>query len=149
MGVITVKDLANWVDEPNELQAALLDGSSFKDDRQAKARLKMAWREASAQVSRAVKRTSEGCADELPDDPLPGPVIKSIMTSAQDYYKILKIDSRRIASDSLLSRVRREFERRQPSMSTILRVKTMAQSARSVPIKRSRLASGINMEVES
>ena len=59
----TLSTFANWVDGTSELKAAILKHTTMKDSVLQLARLRMAWREADAAITRGVKRTAEGLED--------------------------------------------------------------------------------------
>ena len=70
-GCTTVKMLANWVDEPKELKAAVLSQcQDFKDDNMALAAVKQSWKEADAINTKALKRGADGMEEVNMDEPL-------------------------------------------------------------------------------
>ena len=57
----TMKVFANWVDNRNELQAAVLEHiADFRTSRAQLGALKQAWREAEGIVARGLKRVADG-----------------------------------------------------------------------------------------
>jgi hypothetical protein len=134
------------VDTKTELPDAILNQSLQKDSVSQLAKLKQAWREAEAHTSRGVRRSAEGLADEAIDEPLQAEVLESMLRTFGTYYNWPKISSDKMGCDSLTSRFRREFDRRQPSMFALARGRSLAATSRSAPVKRSRVSEGVVME---
>ena len=146
---LTLANFANWVDDKKEIKD-IHAKCPKKDDTSDLVALKQAWREVDATISRGVKRASEGLDNEALDDPLQVEIFKGINKTFLIYYNWLTpIDSRRIGCDALHGRFRREFDKRLPSMYTILKAKSLAKSQKSEPIKKTRLGSenGMNLEI--
>jgi hypothetical protein len=145
-GCLTVANFANWVDSRAEIASKIHDKTPKKDDAADLSRLKQAWREADASITRGVKRTAEGLDAEGIDDPLQEQVFKAIIKSFRTFYSWPdNIDSRRIGCDSLHGRFRREFERRQPGMFPFLKAKSLAKSQRDGQVKKTKLSEGIEL----
>jgi len=145
-GCLTVANFANWVDSRAEIAFKIHDKTPKKDDAADLSRLKQAWREADASITRGVKRTAEGLDAEGIDDPLQEQVFKAIIKSFRTFYSWPdNIDSRRIGCDSLHGRFRREFERRQPGMFPFLKAKSLAKSQRDGQVKKTKLSEGIEL----
>jgi uncharacterized membrane protein YgcG len=143
----TVENFANWVDTRCQLEARILNLTDLKGDPGQLARLKQAWRQADSNITRGIKRSSEGLPHEDLDAPLDDEVYKSRMLIFQQYYRWQQVDSRRLGSDSLFGRIAREFDRRQPSMFSVSRVRCLARAQRAQPPKRERLGNNLIMEM--
>ena len=111
-------------------------------------RVKQAWREADAANTRALKRVSENLPLEDIDEPLDPEVQKNIIEGFLKFHNWNSLDSRTMGSDALLGRLRREFERKQPSMFSIMRAKTLAKAMRGAPPKRTRVADRVIFEYQ-
>ena len=64
-------------------------------------------------------------------------------------YSWLRIGSKTIGCDSLLGRVRREFDRRTPSVFKVSKVRTRAQTSFAEPCKRRRLSEHVSLTLVS
>ena len=138
-GMVTVSALANACDDRSQVQTVLLQPTALKDDIGALTKVKMAWREADTHVTRALKRSAEGLENEELDDPLPFEILKNIMEHFVVYYRLKYINPALIGSDGLLSRVRREFERKQATIMLLQKVRSIAMSQLPQPQKKARL----------
>ena len=140
IGCVNVKLFANWCSQPDDVQSNILDHvASVKGSRAQNAGLKQAWREAEASVVRVLKRTSEGIAEEDLEGPLSTPVQQSVERTFVKYYKF-PVDPTKFGYDGLLGRIQREFVRQQPTMISVMKVRTVATCQKSTPGKRTRLA---------
>ena len=148
-GCFSVDIFANWVVEKKELQENILAKTNLRDDSGKLARLKMAWRQVEAMVARGIKRSSDGLPRKDMDAPLDPEVHKSRIALFTTYYNWKRIDGRRFASDGLFGRISREFDRRQPIMYAVSRVKTQARAQRQAPPKREKLSDGVVLEHEA
>ena len=146
-GCKELSSFSNWVEQKAELKQAVIDKTPKKDDPGELAKLKQAWREAEALNSRSLKRAAEGLQGEELDSPLDSDVQKQVEDNFRKAYGWPGLPSRQVACDSLLGRVKREFERRQPSMFSILRVRTLAQAQRGNPLKTRRLSESVSLQL--
>ena len=145
-GCRSIANFANWVDSRAEITTAIHDKTAKKGDAADLAKLKQAWREADAHITRGVKRTAEGLDAEGIDEPLQDEIFKAIVKSFRTFYNWSdNIDARRIGCDSLHGRFRREFERRQPGMFPFLKAKSLAKSQREGQVKRTKLSEGLDL----
>ena len=147
-GCTQVQHLANWVDSKTELREGVLDKTSKKDDISQLACLKQAWREAEAQTNRNLRRTQESLPQEDLDSPLDSEEQKSVEQRFRSLYSWPSLPARCVGSDSLLGRVKREFDRRQPTQYPVSRVKTLASTQRGAPSKSRRLSAGVALTFE-
>ena len=145
-GCLTIANFANWVDAKAEIKEAIHSKiASMKDNAADLAKTKQAWREADATVSRGVKRAAEGLDNEALDDPLHDEIFKAINASFRQYYNWAEsFDSRRIGCDSLHGRFWREFDRKQPSMFSILKARSLAKSTKEQQVKKTKVG---NLEI--
>ena len=98
---------------------------------------------------RALKRLSEGLAEEQLDEPLPPELQRDMIKVAADYYHWGTIDARRIMSDRQMARIRREFQSWQPTLTALGKVKTLAVSQKVGITKRQRLSDEITISLGS
>ena len=129
----SLKRFANFVDDRGQLGAAIVDQTSQKGSRAQTAAVKQAWREAEALVVRLLKRSSEGLSEEHLDEPLNAELYRSMEDTFKKFYN-WELTPQTVGCDSLCGRIRREFERRQPSMFAIMRVRSMASAQKVRPI---------------
>ena len=144
-GCLSVAQLANWVDKKEDLLEAVLKRTDLKDDQSQLASLKMAWREAEAVTSRGLKRATEALPPEDADAPLDSEEQKSVEQRFRQLYNWPSLPPRQIGSDSLLGRVQREFNRRQPTQLAVSRVRTLAASQKGNPPKQRRLTESVSI----
>ena len=143
---LSIENFANWVDARSEIEAKILAKTPKSSDVAQLARLKQAWREADAHATRGVKRAAEGLAESFVDEPLPPEVLADVQGVFLKAYSWTRLDARQVGCDTLHGRCRREFERKQPSMFEIFRVRTLAHSQRAAPAKKQRLTDRVNIE---
>lgn len=148
LGCTTVKIFANWVESRSEIQEHLLNAcAAHRANRAALAGLKQAWREADALISRGVKRGMEGLSEEALDDPLPHPVQTLMEKEFTDHYHF-ELEPRFQGSDSLVGRLKREADKRSPSMFSVTRVRSLAHANKVGDPKRHRLAESLLLELD-
>ena len=146
LGCTSVAIFANWLEDRNGVKAAFLAATDLRDDKGQEARLKQAWREADIITTEGLTRAGQSMAMQEVDAPLDDTLQKGLESNFRTAYGWAKIDNRRTGCDSLLGRVSREFQRRQPSMFAVSRVKCLARAQKSSNAKRQRVADGLNLE---
>jgi hypothetical protein len=133
MDLITIKNFANAADEKKEVKPNILQhvtgsnpaGIAHKDNIGILSNLKQAWREAESMVARQLKRSSEGIAEEVMDEPLPEQVQEDLVNAFTAYYRF-DIVLKRMGCDSLLGRIKREFDKGQITIFPLSRVRSLA-----------------------
>jgi hypothetical protein len=148
-GCLTIKKYANWVDSRSELQSLVLDkvkSGALASDTASLAGLKQAWREAGSWVAKSLKRTCDGLPEEDRDDPLPSHIQQDIDKRFMTVYS-WELNTKERGSDSLLGRVKREFDKATPTMFSVLRVMCVAQANRRGAAKRHRVSAEIEVSV--
>ena len=80
---------------------------------------------------------------------LPHAVQEELETAFLRRYSWLRIGSKTIGCDSLLGRVRREFDQRTPSVFKVSKVRTRAQTSSADPCKRRRLSKHVSLTLVS
>jgi hypothetical protein len=147
-GILTAKNLANHCDQASEVFDTIIKAhGAHAQSNEVKINMKQCWREAMAQTQRGIKRTTEGLPEAPIDEPFADPVQKALNDSFMSKYSFdLPIYLR--PSDSLLARVRREFERNTMSFYPINKVKSLKIVTRSSPDKRHRVTDRISMTFE-
>ena len=144
----SMKCFANWVDTKAELERTILANvDSVKTNRGQLANLKQAWREAEGMVASRLKRASEGLNEETIEEPLQWEVQKNVEKVFSSSYGGWLLAVEEMGADAILARFSREFGKKQPSMYTIMRAKSIAHSQRSVPTKRHKVAANVDLEV--
>ena len=146
-GCTTVKMLANWVDEPKELKAAVLSQcQDFKDDNMALAAVKQSWKEADAINTKALKRGADGMEEVNMDEPLSKFEQDSLDQNFLTLYN-WELEPGNRAIDSILGRFRREAVKYSPSMFPAIKMRTMSQSLRNISGKRHKLSDDIQLDI--
>ena len=147
-GYFTTKAFANSCDAAKEVNQ-FIESSSLKDDekKNAYALLKQAWKEADATVARGIRRLAEGLTDTLLDEALPDTTKHMIHETFQRRYA-WNLEFKLRPSDALLGRVRREFERRCPTMYPVNKVKSFFQQSRSGEPKRHKMGEHVSATFE-
>ena len=143
----TLANFANAVDSGKDVDKKLLEGSPKRGSINQLSRLKQAWREAEAEVKRALKRQEEGMEDFDYDEPLGAPekeVVDSNFLKAYGWPKAL--DPRRMGCDTLLGRVYREFVRLTMTLYAVSNVKVLAQARKGQPAKKHHVHSRLSFE---
>ena len=74
------------------------------------------------------------------DDPLPSEVFKAVGKAFRAYYNWPDIAAERMGSDKLLGRTRKEFQRKEPSLFPMLKVKSLTSSQFEPQEKKMRLS---------
>jgi hypothetical protein len=146
-GCNTLKKLANWTESVATIKDDLLDLTPAKDSRPALASLRQSWREAEALVARGVKRGAEGLPDEASDDPLPQAVQDALEQAFSKKYS-WQLEPRWSPCDSLLGRIKREFERQSVTLFAVARVRSLTTTSKSGEAKRTRLSDKIYLAEE-
>ena len=142
-GCRTVPQYAVWADD---IQAEILDNfpDEIKKSRLQRTGLRQSKAEAEMRAKNLLKRQTEGLAPEELEEPLQPDVQRSLELAFRTRYH-WTLPSEKRGSDSLLGRVRREFDRRQISMFSIFKTKSLAAAHQSQPLKRFKL--GDSLEV--
>ena len=93
------------------------DHSPGEESQGKKSRMEAEWREQVRTGSSPLKRRAEGYADEaFIEEPLRSEQQDAIMTTYFTKYFIRSLSPKRIISDGLLGRIKREFERWAPTL---------------------------------
>ena len=119
-GYFTTEAFANSVDYAKEV-IGFVSPTTLKDDKPAFALLKQAWKEADATVTRGIKRMAEGLADTILDEALPDTTQTLINQNFVARYA-WNLEFKLRPCDTLLGRIRREFEKGIPTMYQIVKV---------------------------
>ena len=109
----TVALLSEWRDEPKELKS-LLAGTKYEQDDESFPLLKLAFKQAIEDTARDRKRKSLGIDEDAEHTLLSEEASTAMREKFRAYYRILVVDSRACASDSQISKFRKEFERNNP-----------------------------------
>ena len=84
--------------------------------------------------------------EEFIDEPLQTEVQKSIERTFEQYYH-WTIGVKNVACDSTFGRFRREFDRRQPSMINIMRIRSLGAAQKSLPPQKRRISHNLLLEI--
>ena len=143
---VTLVTFANMCDDKKDVKATFLAGTAYADDCAALANLKMAWREAETIISRGLKRSADGLADECLDEPLAVQTYTNIVDVFVHQYAMPAVPPQRVACDTLVGRIHREFEKRQPTAFAISRVRCLAKAQRQSKPKQARVSEFVQIE---
>ena len=138
----------NWVEKSDDCAKFLEGHDTLAEDIVSLAYMRHAWRVAHARAERGLKRCAEGLPDEGPDEPLRPEIHTNIMKAFLTTYGLRNISPHRVVSDSLLGRIRREFESFKPTLLNVSKVKTLAD-ARSSTTKHQRLSDTLTITLGS
>ena len=148
-GCSTLKLFAKWAPDRQTVQAVILDKCpNFKTSVQALASLLQAGDEAIAIVAELVKRSAAGLDPEHADEPLLYAVQQALESKFSARYS-WTLEPKYQPSNSLLGRVRREFEKWSPTIFNLHRVKTVFTTNKVHEPKKRRLATGITFTLEA
>jgi hypothetical protein len=139
-GCNSVAAFHNWVDDATMIKGEILAKTSEKDSVAQLAYLKQAWRAAEAKNTKALKRAGEGLSIEAMDDPLPDSSQRNIEAVFLKFYNWPSLDVEVMGCDSVLARIRREFEARQPSLIPFQKVRSVSEAVATTGAKRARLS---------
>ena len=149
-GIVSTTNFANSCDSKGEVSERYLAGTDFSQNLLQIASLKQAWREAEKKTEQRLSKASPDLTSlEDLESALPHAVQKELETAFLRRYSLLRIASRTIGRDSLLGRVRREFDWRTPSVSKVSKVRTRAQTSLADPCKRRRLSEHVSLTLVS
>ena len=152
IGQKTIKKFANIADTRAEIKTNVMvhvqgGNPPHKDNITELSNLKMAWREAETIVSRILKRSSEGISEEAMDEPLHEDVQRTLEEGFIKKYDFTIIP-KRMGCDSLLGRVKREFDKGQITLFPITRVRSLAHVAKDTPSNKKRFGNMVMEFVE-
>ena len=135
-GVLSIANFANWITARDQIEDSIIKASGLYDgDRKVLAGLRMAWREADAQTQFSLKRVSDGVPEVALDEPLGSTQQDALDAVFFDRYHFsLPVQLR--PADSLLGRVKREFDRGLPTFLPLSKVKSAFQATRTSEAKR-------------
>jgi hypothetical protein len=144
---LTIKDFANIVDVRSELNDAVFKQvTAIQNKRNVElAKLKQAWREAEGLVARGLKRSAEGVEEESLDEPLHVDVQRNIEKEFTKYYKFT-IKPNKMGCDTLLGRVKREFDKGRVTIFPLNRVRSLAHVSKDLPQKRQKISEQLVVE---
>ena len=136
-GCLNMKDFANIVDTKAELnQAVFVHVTTITTKKNVElAKLKQAWREAEGLVARGLKRATEGVEEESLDEPLHVDVQRKIEKEFLKCYHFA-IKPSKMGCDTLLGRVRREFDKGRVTIFPLNLVRSLAHVSKDLPQKR-------------
>jgi hypothetical protein len=147
-GCSTLKLFAKWAPDRATVQAVILDKCpSVKTSVQALASLLQAGDEAIAIVAEVVKRSAAGLDPEHADEPLLFVVQQALEAKFTARYS-WTLEPKYQPCNSLIGRVRREFEKWSPTIFNLHRVKTVFTTNKVHEPKKRRLATGITFTLE-
>ena len=140
-GIVTTATFANSCNNKSEVKDTFLASTASASDLVQIACLKQAWREAERTVEQKLTRTTPDLTSlEDLECALPQTVQLELETAFMRRYSWLRIPSKSIGCDSLLGRIRREFDRRALSEFRVSKVRSRAQSSLADPCKHRRLS---------
>ena len=138
VGITSVRRMANWCDKKEDVEDTFIKASNlYANDRKVLAAMKMVWREADSLVQRTLKRSAEGVQEAPIDEPLNESVQKALDQAFTTRYHF-DLPNYLRPSDTLLGRLKREFDRGLPTFIPLNKVKSAFTATRSAEVKRHR-----------
>ena len=149
-GCLSMEQFANLLDNKNELKDEVFAHVSSITTKKGVelSNLKQAWREAEGIVARGLKRASEGIPEETLDEPLHVDAQKRIEAEFTRYYRFT-LKPAKMGCDSLLGRLKREFDKHLVTIFPVTRVRSIAHVSRDLPQRKRRIAADVVVEFES
>ena len=149
-GIVSVANFANSCDSKAEVSEKYLAGTDLSQNLLQIASLKQAWREAEKRTEQRLSKSPPDVTSlEHRESALPHAMQEELGTSFLRRYSWLRAGSKMIGCDSLLGRVRPEFDRKAPNVFKVSKVRTRAQSSLADPCKRRRLSQHVSMTLVS
>ena len=113
IGAKKAASFATYISEPSEV-TRFVRGINFEGDDDAKdsavAMLRLVWLQAEANLEHGLKRKASGLMEEVPEGPLPPEVHQAIVDTACKLYLWEFVDPQIICTDSVVGKIRREFQ---------------------------------------
>ena len=158
-GILTVRHLGNFCDTADQVGDRLVAASGlFVNDPSDKvgqraynmqtSLMKQAWKEADAQVTKHLKRQAEGLPSEAIDEPLSDTVRTQVNDTFYAKYSF-DLDTYLRPADTLLGRVRREFEKQTPSFLPLAKIRSIHTQTRTEDPKKHKAGEGITLVIEN
>ena len=113
IGAKKTAHFATYVSEPSEV-TRFVRGVDFEGDDDAKdsalAMLRLVWMQCKANLEHGLKRKASGLMEEVPEGPLPPEVQQAIVDTSCKLYLWEFVDPQIICTDSVVGKIRREFQ---------------------------------------
>jgi len=147
-GCINLKLFSKWAPDRAAMQSLVLDKvPSHKISVQALASLLQTHDEATSIVTEMTKRTSAGLDPSSMDEPLLHAVQQALEAKLTQKYS-WQLEPKYQPSNSVLGRIKREFDKNAPTIFNVCRVKTVFTSNKIQEPKRRRVGTGITLTFE-
>ena len=147
-GCINLKLFSKWAPDRAAMQSLVLDKvPSHKTSVQALASLLQTHDEATSIVTEMTKRTSAGLDPSSMDEPLLHAVQQALEAKFVQKYS-WQLEPKYQPSNSVLGRIKREFDKNAPTIFNVCRVKTVFTSNKIQEPKRRRVGTGITLTFE-
>ena len=143
-GLSTVTEFVNAIDSKEEAKDAFFEGGPYVKNLGQIGNVKRAWRAAAEKEDKEheakAKVTSQKGAYEDLDEPLAQDVQTNLESDFLDAYGWLHLAADKVASDSILGRMRREFLRKQPTILPVSRIRTRADTSYTTATKKKKVS---------
>ena len=144
-GCFSIRLFSKWAPTRSDVQTLVLDKvQSHKTSVLAMASLLQASDEAAALTLATVKRGVEGVNPETVDEPLMTAVQEQLEKAFCTRYA-WELEPRYQPANNMLGRIRREFDRRAPTVYSVLKTKSVYSANRSVDPKKRTLGEGLTV----
>ena len=144
-GCFSIRLVSKWAPTRSDVQTLVLDKvQSHKTSVLAMAALLQASDEAAALTVATVKRGVEGVNPETVDEPLLT-VVQEQLEKAFCARYAWELEPRYQPANNMLGRIRREFDRRAPTVYSALKTKSVYSANRSVDPKKRKLGEGLTV----
>ena len=149
VGCCTVKLFADWIEDSKEVEDGIIKASgTSSQDRRTRSSVIGAWKDAVSTNNRRLKRLSENSAEVSIDEPLGEMAQKAVDAAFGSRYNI-DLPTYLRPSDSLLGKLKREFDRGLPTFIPLSKVKSAFMASRSQESKKHKASSELSIIIES
>lgn len=147
-GCVNMKLFSKWAPDRQTMQALVLDKCpTHKASVQALAALLQTFDETAAIVTEMTRRSSAGLDPESVDEPLLHAVQQALEAKFVKRYS-WQLEPKYQPANTMLGRIKREFDKVAPTIFNVTRVKTVFTSNKQQEPKRRKLGTGITFTFE-
>ena len=147
-GCINMKLFSKWAPDRATMQSLVLDKCpNYKTSVQALAALLQTFDEAAGIVAEMTRRSSAGLDPESVDEPLLHAVQQALEAKFVKRYS-WQLEPKYQPSNSMLGRIKREFDKVAPTIFNVTKVRTVFTSNKQQQLKRRKIGTGITVTFE-
>ena len=147
-GCTNLKLFSQWAKTREDIKVLILDKiANLARVPLAMASVAQSLEEATAIVSEQTKRSAQGLDSEIADDPLQFAIQQQLEQAWSKKYSF-ELEPKYQPSNSMLGRIKREFDKRQPTIFNIHKVRTVYNTNKTQEAKKRKLATGVLVQFE-